>query len=67
MPRGSTRDSTGASEHETRHSAAHAIDGPLPWYAAYMNARQGGRTEDEASAAAGLYMAEVKHVIVPDA
>jgi hypothetical protein len=27
------------------------------WYAAYMNARQHGRTPEEASAAAGSYMA----------
>jgi hypothetical protein len=37
------------------------------WYAAYMNARQGGSTPDEAAAAAGRYMAEVKHVVVPPA
>jgi catechol 2,3-dioxygenase-like lactoylglutathione lyase family enzyme len=34
------------------------------WYAAYMGARQLGSTPDEASAAAGRYMAEVKHVVV---
>ena len=34
------------------------------WYAAYMDARQGGSTPDEASAAADRYMAEVKHVVV---
>ena len=32
------------------------------WYAAYMDARQNGNSPDEASAAAGRYMAEVKHV-----
>ena len=37
------------------------------WYAAYMVAREGGSTPDEASAAAGRYMAEVKHVVVPGA
>ena len=37
------------------------------WYAAYMDARQGGSTSDEAIASAGLYMAEVKHVVVPAA
>jgi hypothetical protein len=37
------------------------------WYAAYMDARQRGSTAEEASAAAGRYMAEVKHVIVPSA
>lgn len=34
------------------------------WYAAYMNARQDGRTSDEAVQAAGRYMAEVKQVVV---
>jgi hypothetical protein len=35
------------------------------WYAAYMDARQSGRTPDEASDAAGRYMADVKHVVAP--
>jgi hypothetical protein len=34
------------------------------WYAAYMDARQAGSTPDEASRAAGRYMAEVKDVVV---
>ena len=34
------------------------------WYAAYMNARQGGSEPDDASAAADRYMAEVKSVVV---
>ena len=37
------------------------------WYAAYANARQGGSTQEEAAAAAGRYMAEVKHIVVPPA
>ena len=37
------------------------------WYAAFMDARQSGSSPDEASAAAGRYMAEVKHVVVPSA
>jgi len=37
------------------------------WYAAYMSARQSGSTPEEASAAAGRYMAEVKHIVVPSA
>ncbi|HXD56445.1 MAG TPA: hypothetical protein VN606_00925 [Thermoleophilaceae bacterium] len=32
------------------------------WYAAYMDARQSGSSPEEASAAAGKYMEEVKHV-----
>ena len=34
------------------------------WYAAYMDARQHGSSQDEASAAAGRYMADVKHIVV---
>jgi hypothetical protein len=34
------------------------------WYAAYMHARQEGSSSEEASAAAGKYMADVKHVVV---
>jgi hypothetical protein len=37
------------------------------WYAAYMSARQGGSTPDDASSAADRYMAEVKHVVVSSA
>ena len=33
------------------------------WYAAYMDARQGGSSPDDASAAADRYMAEVKDVV----
>ena len=32
------------------------------WYAAYMDARQSGSSPEEASAAAGKYMEEGKHV-----
>ena len=34
------------------------------WYAAYMDARDHGSTTEQASAAAGQYMAEVKHIVV---
>ncbi len=37
------------------------------WYAAYMDARQRGATADAAAVAAGRYMAEVKHIVVPPA
>jgi catechol 2,3-dioxygenase-like lactoylglutathione lyase family enzyme len=37
------------------------------WYAAYMDARQRGSNPDDASAAAGRYMADVKHVVVSPA
>ena len=55
--------------HETaeHHGSFEAVAPPhdwWDWYAAYMDARQGGRTSDEAVEAAGHYMAEVKHVVV---
>jgi catechol 2,3-dioxygenase-like lactoylglutathione lyase family enzyme len=37
------------------------------WYAAYMDARERGGTEEQASAAASRYMADVKHVVVSPA
>jgi catechol 2,3-dioxygenase-like lactoylglutathione lyase family enzyme len=55
--------------HETaeHHGAFEAVAPPhdwWDWYAAYLDARQRGSTQEEASAAAGRYMAEVKHVVV---
>ena len=55
--------------HETseHHGAFEAVAPPhdwWDWYAAYMVARQGGDTPEDASAAAGRYMAEVKHIVV---
>jgi hypothetical protein len=53
--------------HETaeRHDSFEQVAEPhdwWDWYAAYMDARQAGKSPDEASDAAGRYMAEVKHV-----
>jgi hypothetical protein len=58
--------------HETaqQHGSFEAIAPPhdwWDWYAAYMDARQAGSTAEKASAAAGRYMAEVKHIVVPPA
>jgi hypothetical protein len=55
--------------HETseQHGAFEAIAPPhdwWDWYAAYLHARQGGATQDEATVTADRYMAEVKHVVV---
>jgi hypothetical protein len=55
--------------HETsiRHGSFEAVAPPhdwWDWYAAYMDARQSGRSPDEASDAAGRYMAEAKDVVV---
>ncbi len=53
--------------HETaeNHDAYEKVAPPhdwWDWYAAFMDARQAGSTPDEASAAAGRYMAVVKQV-----
>ncbi|PWU03244.1 MAG: glyoxalase [Terriglobia bacterium] len=58
--------------HETaeHHGSFETVAPPhdwWDWYAAYMDARERGRTPEEAAAAAGRYMAEVKHVVVSPA
>jgi len=58
--------------HETseEHGAFEAVEPKhdwWDWYAAYIDARERGSAPDEAAAAAGRYMAEVKHVVVPTA
>jgi hypothetical protein len=55
--------------HETaeRHGAFEAVAPPhdwWDWYAAYMDARESGSSPEDASAAAGRYMADVKQVVV---
>jgi hypothetical protein len=55
--------------HETsiHHGSFEAVAPPhdwWDWYAAYMNARQHGSASEAASAIAGQYMADVKHVVV---
>jgi hypothetical protein len=55
-----------AERHGTFEASAPTHDW-WDWYAAYMDARRGGRTPDEASDAAGRYMAEVKHVVASPA
>jgi hypothetical protein len=52
-----------AEHHDPFEKAAPPHDW-WDWYAAYMAARQGGATPEEASAAAGRYMADVKHIVV---
>jgi hypothetical protein len=58
--------------HETsiRHGDFEAVAPPhdwWDWYAAYLDARQRGSTSEDAIAAAGRYMADVKHIVVPPA
>ncbi len=54
--------------HETsvRHGSFEAVTPPhdwWDWYAAYMDARGAGNTEDQAAVLAGRYMAEVKGIV----
>jgi hypothetical protein len=55
--------------HETaeHHGAYEAVAPPHNWWdwdAAYFDARQAGSTPEQADAAAGRYMADVKQVVV---
>jgi hypothetical protein len=50
------------AEHHDPYEKGHAPHDWWDWYAAYMTARQSGSTPEEASASAGRYMEEVKHV-----
>jgi catechol 2,3-dioxygenase-like lactoylglutathione lyase family enzyme len=57
-------------ETAEHHGAFEAVAPPhdwWDWYAAYFDARQHGRSSEEASAAADRYMADVKNVVVPPA
>ena len=50
------------AEHHDPYEKSHQPHNWWDWYAAYMVAREQGRTPDEASEAAGRYMADVLHV-----
>jgi hypothetical protein len=52
-----------SAEHHDAYEKAAPTHDWWDWYAAYMDARQAGSTPDEASAAAGRYMADVKQVV----
>jgi hypothetical protein len=57
-------------ETATHHGAFEAVAPPhdwWDWYAAYMDARQTGSTPEDADAAAGRYMADVKQIVVSPA
>ena len=57
-------------ETALRHGEFEAVAPPhdwWDWYAAYIDARQTGSTPDEASTAAGRYMAEVKNIVASPA
>ena len=55
------------AEHHDRYERIAPPHDWWDWYAAYMDARQGGSSPGEASLAADRYMAEVKHVVVSSA
>jgi hypothetical protein len=52
------------SEHHGAFEAVAPRHDWWDWYAAYMDARQRGSPPEQASAAAGRYMAEVKGIVV---
>jgi catechol 2,3-dioxygenase-like lactoylglutathione lyase family enzyme len=52
------------SEHHGSFEAVAPKHDWWDWYAAYMDARERGRTPEESSEAAARYMAEVKQVVV---
>lgn len=57
-------------ETSIRHGSFEAVAPPhdwWDWYAAYMDARQRGSAPEDASVAAGRYMAEARHVVVTPA
>ena len=57
-------------ETALHHGSYEAVAPPhdwWDWYAAYMDARVGGSTPDDASTAADRYMADVKHIVVSPA
>jgi hypothetical protein len=57
-------------ETSLRHGAFEAVAPPhnwWDWYAAYMIARQGGSSPDDASPTADRYMADVKNIVVSSA
>jgi hypothetical protein len=44
------------ADHHGQYESTHPKHDWWDWYAAYMNARQQGRTSEEAADAGGLYM-----------
>jgi hypothetical protein len=57
-------------ESEEHHGSFEAAAPPhnwWDWYAAYMRSGEDGSSPEEASVAAGRYMAEAKHVVVAPA
>jgi catechol 2,3-dioxygenase-like lactoylglutathione lyase family enzyme len=53
------------ADHHAQFEAVAPKHNWWDWYAAYLDARQRGSGPDEAAAAAGRYMADMKHTVVP--
>ena len=53
------------ADHHGRFEAVAPKHNWWDWYAAYLDARQRGSSQDDAATAANRYMADVKHVVVP--
>jgi hypothetical protein len=51
------------AEHHDHYEKTHAKHNWWDWYAPYLNARQQGRTAEDAVRAADRYMDEVRHVL----
>ncbi len=51
------------AEHHDPYEKASAPHDWWDWYAAYMTAREQGSTPEQASAAAGRYMQDVRHIL----
>jgi hypothetical protein len=50
------------AQHHDPYEQTHAQHDWWDWYAAFIDARERGGTPEDASAAAGRYMTDVKHV-----
>ena len=50
------------AQHHDGYEQTHARHDWWDWYAAFIDARERGGTPEDASAAAGRYMTDVKHV-----
>ena len=51
------------AEHHDQYEKTHAAHNWWDWYAAYMDAREHGRTPEQASDAAGRYMEQDLHLL----
>lgn len=50
------------AEHHGDYESTHPEHDWWDWYAPYLHAREQGRTSEEAAAAAGRYMQEVRNI-----